>query len=63
MAKQELIQQAEESGVKLLGPIVVDDEVTGGKWQASVVTYWPFTDHMCVIKGIANTVSTARIID
>ena len=63
MTKQDFIKLAVDSPIKLLGPIAVDDEVVGGKWQASIVTYWPFTDYMCLVKGIGNTVSTARIVD
>ena len=61
MTKLALIQLADESSVKMLGPI--DGDVAGGKWQATIVAYSPYTEYSCEIKGIANSVATATIND
>ena len=59
MTKTDYIQLANDLGVKMLGP--VDDDIVGGKWQASVVARTPFVNHICHIKGVGNKVATAKI--
>jgi hypothetical protein len=61
MTKQDLIQLTDESSVKMLGP--TDGDVAGGKWQAIIVARSPYTKYSCVVKGIANSVATATIVD
>lgn len=61
MSKQEFIQLAEDSSVKILGP--TDGDVAGGKWQATIVAYSPYTKYSCKVKGTGNSVAVATIID
>ena len=61
MTKQALIELADELSVKMLGP--TDGDVAGGKWQATIIAYSPYTKYSCEIKGIANSVAVAEIID
>ncbi|RKZ79258.1 MAG: hypothetical protein DRQ35_04555 [Gammaproteobacteria bacterium] len=61
MTKQAFIQLADDSSIKMLGP--TDDDVAGGKWQATIVAYSPYTKYSCKVKGTGNSVAVATIID
>lgn len=61
MTKQEFIQLADDSSVKMLGP--TDGAVAGGKWQATIVAYSPYTIYSCKVKGVGNSVAVATIVE
>lgn len=60
MTKDQLLQQADQHNVTLVGPD--DDSLAGGKWQASVSAKSALSDYACVIKGAADSVASAKIV-
>jgi len=56
--KQEFLQYAELQSVKLVEP--VEDEKLG-KWNSSAVTWSPFTNHSCEVRGFGSAVYDAWI--
>jgi hypothetical protein len=59
MEKAEFLKLANELGVRLEGPTY--EGIEGGKWHAKVVTYTPFIEHECLIKGAAKTVASGKL--
>lgn len=59
LAKHVLLEMVEERGVKIDGPH--DEDIAGGKWRATLMAKTPFVEHHCTIKGVGNTVATAKL--
>lgn len=58
MSKQALIYKTDHAPIKFIKPAGEDRR---GYWTASVVTYSPFSDYHCKVKGLGNTVASAWI--
>jgi len=56
--KQEFLQHAALQSVKIIEP--TDDGILG-KWNSSAVTWSPFTNHSCEVRGFGSAVFDAWI--
>jgi hypothetical protein len=61
MEKAEFMQLTDDLGVRLEGPTF--EGLEGGKWHARVITYTPFIEHSCLIKGAGKKVAVAKLSD
>jgi hypothetical protein len=58
ITKQALIYKTDHAPIKFTKPTDKDDK---GYWSAKVVTYSPFSDYHCKIRGLGDTVASAWI--
>jgi hypothetical protein len=61
MTKQQMVQLAEQTNVKLIGP--EDISLEGGKWVAKVEPGAFISAEECIIKGAGSKVATARLFE
>lgn len=59
LTKVRLLELVDDYGVSIEGPH--DQDIAGGKWHARLIDSTPFIEHSCSIKGVGNTVATAKL--